>query len=355
MTLTDLHLFAFKNHSDAQFAFQKGVNCVVGKNGVGKTNLLDAINFLAFARTALNTTDAQCITEGSASFSVRGIFKPELTIACGYEFRKGKLLKVDGQEQPKTSEHVGTLPLVFTTPDDSDIVREGSEYRRKFFDGAIAQVDKEYLNALIKYRKILQQRNEHLKSAEHRGVDHKLLDTYDDQLIPLSIDISSKRRDFLGEFVPFFSETYGSLHKTSESPSIQFESNALAENFKDLFASSREKDMILKRTMEGSHRDKYEFQLNDQPIKKFGSQGQQKTFIISLRLAEYDFLRARMKKHPLLLLDDIFDKLDDDRIKALVKTLSDKKRFEQIFITDARRERSETFFKDQKVNFIALP
>ena len=355
MTLTQLNLHGFKNYEERKFSFKGGITCIVGKNGAGKTNLLDGIYYLAFAKTALNATDTQNIHEGLKSFTVFGTFSDDCKVACGYEFRKGKTLKVDGNEQIKLSEHIGKVPLIFTTPDDSDIIREGSEYRRKFFDGAISQQDSDYLKNLISYNQLLRQRNEHLKSAENSSnINHDLLDTYDSQLLPRALAISRRREEFLENYLDYFSFNYSSLHAQDEVPKIAFDSEVTRGGFESKFKASRQKDILMTRTMMGPHRDKYDFLLNDHQVKKFASQGQQKTFIIALKLAEFDFLKASTSKTPLLLLDDIFDKLDDERIAALVDLLDDKGRFDQIFITDARAERSKTFLKNKEVNFIEL-
>ncbi len=355
MILNQLTLTGFKNYSEAQFEFSSGINCLVGKNGSGKTNLLDAIYYLAFAKTAFNTTDAQNIHKEQRSMTSFGKFENDLIVACNYEKRKGKTLKVVGEEQKRISAHVGTIPLVLTTPDDTDIIREGNDFRRKFFNGAISQMDGEYLSDLILYNQLLKQRNEYLKQTENEGlINHTLLDTYDEKLLPVSTRISQKRSDFLKKYMPFFRSSYSSLHKGNERASIAFESKVLSSNFLEQFRESRSRDVLMRRTLMGSHRDQFEFLLNDETIKKFGSQGQQKTFIIGLKLAEYDMLSNAKGKRPLLLLDDIFDKLDDDRISSLVKLLSDADRFGQIFITDARKERSKFFFKKQSVNFIEI-
>lgn len=354
MILSDLHLTHFKNHSEGKFNFLSGINCVVGKNGKGKTNLLDAVNYLAFGRTSLSSTDAQNITHDQKAFYIHGTFADDLKVACGYEFRKGKMLKVNGSDQPKISEHVGLIPLVMTSPDDSDLIREGSEFRRRFFDGAISQVDKEYLTVLMTYQRALRQRNEHLKAAVNGPVDHRLLDTYDQVIVDYGVEIARKRKAFVEEFLTSLDASYRQVHQSAESPDVEYNSEALEENFKKNYRASRDRDIIMQRTLMGIHRDKYEFMLNEQQIMKFGSQGQQKTFIIALRLAEYDLIRQKLSKYPLLLLDDIFDKLDDDRIGRLVELLSDKERFEQIFITDARKERSRSFFNEKKVNFVDL-
>ena len=354
MVLSSLKLNAFKNHLDCEYMFNSGINFIVGRNGIGKTNLLDAINYLSFGKTALHTTDTQSIRKDYQAFTIRGIFIDGCIIACGYEFRKGKTLKVNGKEHDRVSEHIGFMPLVFTTPDDSVLIREGSEFRRKFFDRAIAQIDREFLQYLFDYNKILKQRNEHLKSCEGKVVDDTLMDTYDSVLLEKGVKISHRRKSFLAEFIPYFETSYTTLHEYDESPKIIFESDCLASDFHTHLVNVREKDVLLQRTTLGAHRDRYQFELNDQLIRKFGSQGQQKTFIISLRLAEFDLLKKKSGKFPLLLLDDVFDKLDNERISQLVKLIGDETRFEQVFITDARKERYRQFFEDKEVNIIEL-
>lgn len=355
MNLNQLNLTGFKNYAEVSFEFTKGINCIVGKNGAGKTNLLDGIYYLAFAKTAFITTDAQNIHNELSSLTSFGKFNRDLVVACQYEKRKGKTLKVNGEEENKISHHVGKIPLVLTTPDDTDIIREGSEFRRKFFDGAISQMDAKYLQDLIAFNKLLKQRNSHLKQADDPSqISHALLDTYDDKLLPITKRIAKRREKFIEQFLSFFEASYGSLHSSNEIPSIRYKSEVLDKMFSEKFKSSRNRDILMQRTLLGSHRDQYEFLLNNEAIRKFGSQGQQKTFIIGLKLAEFDMLSAAKGTKPLLLLDDIFDKLDDERIISLVKLLSAKKRFGQIFITDARKERSKFFFKKQEVNFIEI-
>jgi len=343
MTLLELQLTGFKNYESRSFGFEGGINCIVGKNGLGKTNLLDAIHYLCFAKTAFSNTDAQNICEDEKFLTLYGVFKDDLKVACQYERARGKTLKVDGREVQKLSNHVGRIPLVLTTPDDNDLIRDGSEFRRKFFDGAIAQSYANYLRELIQYNRLLKQRNELLKQAEHPAqVNYSLLDTYDAQMIPLAKSIVQQRVQFLDAFEPLFAANYSALMKEKENPSVVLQTD-VSKNFEDVFRASREKDVIMQRTLTGPHRDQYDFTLNDKPLKKFGSQGQQKTFVLSLKLAEYDLLSEITGKKPLLLLDDIFDKLDDDRIQSLIAILEDQERFEQVFITDARKDRSYQF------------
>ena len=353
MILEKLTLTSFKNHPQSSFEFGDRINCILGKNGKGKTNLLDAIYYLSFTKSALGTQDRLTITHEHPAFTAFGQYD-QCTIAIQFEKGKPKMLKIDGQEPEKLSDVIGKAPLVIILPDDTSMIREGSEERRKFFDGALSQFDQEYLQSLLKYNKLLKQRNSLIKQHEGKVVNPKLLETYDDQLVPLAVYISEKRREVVDTFFPFLQTNYRDLHDGEETPALKFKSQ-VNDDFKQVFKANIQKDLIMQRTMLGSHRDDFEFLLDDELIKKFGSQGQQKTFIISLKLALFDFLKEKTGEKPLLLLDDIFDKLDDSRIALLVSLLLDSDRFQQIFITDARKDRSkELFQKEKAVNFIEL-
>lgn len=353
MILKSLRLSSFKNHENSNFEFGDGINCILGKNGIGKTNLLDAIYYLSFSKSAVGSQDRFAIAHDKPAFTIHGSYD-EITIAIQSEKGKSKTIKIDGKEPEKLSDLIGKVPLVIILPDDTGMIKEGSDERRKFFDGAISQFDKEYLESLIQYNKLLKQRNSLLKQSENKKLNTKLIETYDDQLVPLSIKISNKRNELQKAFLPFLKANYKELHDGSESPRIEFKTHVV-EGFEDQFKSGLQKDLIMQRTLLGSHRDDFVFLLDGEPIKKFGSQGQQKTFIVALKLALYDFLFERTKKKPLLLLDDIFDKLDDSRISMLVALLKDPKRFGQIFISDARNDRSKELFKNEKkVTFFEL-
>jgi len=353
MILKQLKLTSFKNHPEASFEFGDGINCVLGKNGMGKTNLLDAIYYLSFTKSAVGSQDRLAITHEHQAFTLYGTYD-ELTLALQFARGKVKSLKINGQEPERLSNVIGKVPLVIVLPDDTSMIKEGSEERRKFFDGALSQFDGEYLKSLLQYNKTLKQRNSLLKSNDGRGINMQLLDTYDDQLIPLGIDISRKRLEMQSVFLPFLEKNYADLHDGAESPGLNFKSH-VDEKFADLFKSNTEKDLIMQRTLMGCHKDDFEFLLDGELIKKFGSQGQQKTFLIALKLALYDFLKAKTNIKPLLLPDDIFDKLDDSRIQLLVSLLQDSDRFQQIFITDARNDRSKELFASNKaVNFIDI-
>lgn len=353
MILKSLGLTYFKNHPKSKFEFEDRINCVLGKNGTGKTNLLDAIYYLSFTKSAVGSQDKLTITHDQRAFTLFGSYE-DLTIALQFEKGKVKTLKIDGEEPDKLSDVIGKVPLVIVLPDDTSMIKEGSEERRKFFDGALSQFDTEYLQALIQYNKLLKQRNSLLKQDDGRKINTKLLETYDDQLIPLAISISKKRMEMNEIFLPFLEKNYADLHEGGEKPSLNFKSH-VDDSFGQRFQDNIQKDQIMQRTLLGSHKDDFEFLLDGELIKKFGSQGQQKTFIIALKLALYDFLKKQTGKKPLLLLDDIFDKLDDSRIQLLVSLLLDDNRFQQIFITDARKDRSKQLFKNEKsINFIEI-
>lgn len=353
MFLKKLQLTQFKNHVDSTYVFGNEVNCILGKNGVGKTNLLDAIYYLSFTKSAVGSQDRLSIHHEMPSFTLHGTYE-DCILAIQFEKGKSKTLKIDGQEPDKLSDVIGKVPLVIVLPDDTAMIKEGSEERRKFFDGALCQFDKEYLQNLLHYNKILKQRNSLLKQSNGYSLNYQLIETYDDQLIPLAIQISKRRLELKKLFLPFLQKNYADLHEGGETPELNFKTQ-VNDGFESLFRNNFARDQIMQRTLLGSHKDDFEFLLDGELIKKFGSQGQQKTFIIALKLALYDFLKEKKKQKPLLLLDDIFDKLDDSRIQLLVSLLEDKGRFGQIFISDARKDRSKELFKGSKeVNFIEI-
>ncbi len=350
MKLNRLKLINFKNYLELNIDFTEGINCILGKNGMGKTNLLDAIHYISMTRSAINSVDQQNIAHGQPFFAINTELdnKGEARkVNCYFEKGKKKIIKVDGKEVEKLSNHIGTVPCVLITPDDTDIIREGGEFRRKFFDSVLSQYNKEYMTLLINMNRLLKQRNSFLKNNEgNLKIDKQLLDIYDESLIPIFRKVSKIRKEFIEGFIPFFNNNYQLIFEGAESPDIHYKSDILEEHFENEFKNALQKDIIMQRTSMGAHKDDYIFRLNGRPIKKFGSQGQQKSFIIALKLAEYDYLKSQIGFEPLLLLDDIFDKLDDQRIEHLVELLSDQARFHQIFITDAREERSRAFFKD---------
>lgn len=350
MKLISLKLSYFKNYENLHIRFSDGINCILGKNGMGKTNLLDAIHYLSMTRSAINTVDQQNILHGENYFAINSEFAQEnrnTVVNCYFEKGKKKIFKVDGKEVEKLSDHIGRVPSVLITPDDTEIIKEGSETRRKLFDSVISQHDRSYLELLMQMQRQLKQRNSFLKANDGRlNFNKNLLAVYDESLIPVFKAIAEKRKTFILTFLPHFKKNYELIFEGEESPTIVYKTDILEDNFETEYLASLQKDIILQRTNMGAHKDDYAFKLNSRPVKKFGSQGQQKSFLIALKLAEYDYLKSIKGFEPLLLLDDIFDKLDDNRISRLVNLLSDKDRFRQIFITDAREERSRAILTE---------
>lgn len=348
MVLTDLTLLHFKNYEELSIQLNSNINCFVGVNGSGKTNVLDAIQCMALTRSAFISTDAQLIKHDEFFFMVKGVLQENEEIVLSLKRGEKKALKVNGKVYDRLIDHIGNYPIVFITPNDTDLIREGSEVRRKFFDLIISQLDREYMLSLVKYNKLLKQRNALLKELKlYPKTDKDLLYTFDAQLMPLNDEIYNKRNAFLTQFLPYFQTAHNHLSLERDKVAFVYRSQLSNEHFKKDFKDAFQKDMVLERTTMGIHRDDYLFQINNHPIKKFGSQGQQKSYMIALQLAKYKILHQETGKHPFLLLDDIFDKLDEDRIKQLL-TLVNSNEFGQIFITDASKSRTERIVKQIK-------
>lgn len=350
LELRKLNLFNFRNYEQASVAFEGQVHCLLGKNGSGKTNLLDAIYYLSFTKSSLIATDGQNIRTGQGLFSIRGTFDVNATtheVLCSYQVGQKKIMKEDGNDYGRLSEHIGKYPAVMIAPNDIELIWDGGEIRRKFFDSMISQVNREYLERLIAYTAHLKMRNSLLKRFAERGsVDHDLLESCDRQLIPCGDFIAKTRQEFLQAFLPYFRKHYQFLSDNgSESVSIEYRSGTDDEGFADALQKNLNRDIILQRTTMGIHRDDFIFTLDGFELKRHGSQGQQKSFLIGLKLAEFDVLTLHKKFKPILLLDDIFDKLDDDRIARLIELVGGGT-FGQLFITDARPDRSEVLLRD---------
>jgi len=343
MYLKNLKLIQFKNFQNLDLVFDQGVNCFFGENGAGKTNLLDAIHYLCLTKSAFIPIDSNHIMHEKDFFTIKGEFDllgKELGINCFFESGKKKRIEVNGKPYTKLSDHIGLLPLVIIAPDDTEIINGGSEERRKFFDSMICQADQNYLQRLIRYQQNLRQRNALLKRfAEEKRLDKLQLAPYDEQLIQLSKEINQIRHQFLKDFLIHFKTHYAAISGAKEMVDIQYKSQVDNENFNLDFVNNVKKDLLLKRTGSGIHKDDFIFTFNDQEIKKFGSQGQKKSFLISLKLAQFYIFKEIKGTKPLLLLDDIFDKLDDLRIHHLITAVANKE-FGQLFISDARPERS---------------
>lgn len=348
MYLETLHLISFKNYLELNLHFSSRINVFVGRNGSGKTNLLDAIFYLGFTRSAFSPSDQQCITLGHSSFFIKGEFRSGVKasqVASSVQIGMKKMFRENAEEYQKLSDHIGRYPIVMIAPDDVSLVNDGSEVRRKFFDSIISQLDKIYLENLIQYNQALKQRNGLLKIYADRGtgVDWLAMESYDRMLIALGNMLYTRRADFIREFRPVFEKYYKYLVQDSEEASIQYLSELNEKQIGQGLLENRERDVALQRTNFGIHRDDYEFILGKESLKKFGSQGQQKSFVIAMKLAQFEILESHKHFKPILLLDDIFDKLDDFRIARLLELI--KSDFGQLFITDARPERTTSLLR----------
>lgn len=346
--LKKLSLLNYKNIAENSFEFESKINAIVGKNGIGKTTILDAIYHLAVGKSYFNPLSTQNIKHGEEFFVIDGVFEKENRteqIICSYKKAQKKVLKRNGKIYEKFSEHIGLIPIVIISPSDSDLIIEGSETRRKFIDNVISTFDVTYLNTLINYQKTLQQRNALLKYfALNQVFDADNLSIYNEQLSEFGQIIFNKRKDFLEKFVPVFQDLYEVISEKAEKVSITYESQLFQDTLDTLLHQNLQKDRITQYTTVGIHKDDILFNISDFPVKKFGSQGQQKSFLIALKLAQFDFIKKHTKTLPILLFDDIFDKLDAFRVQQIVNMVNDDI-FGQIFISDTHSERTENIIK----------
>jgi DNA replication and repair protein RecF len=344
MHLEKICLINYKNYEDSELIFSPQINVFTGMNGSGKTNLLDAVYYLSLTKSAFHNNDALNIRHGQAFFRLTADFKKgdqEFFVEAAFSGGQKKLFKVNKYPYEKIRDHIGQFPVILITPYDTDVIREGSEERRKFFDGVLSQLDKVYLSELMRYNQILKQRNSLLKQFNERNyVDHDLVSTYDEQLLDAAEKIYETRKQFINDLTPLFEYHYKKLSDENEKVSLTYDSQLQQQDFKEIFKSSLKTDIILQRTRKGVHKDDYTFNINDQPLKSFGSQGQQKSFVISLKLAQFDLIKNKKGIKPILLLDDIFDKLDDQRITRLMEMVAEDS-FGQLFVTDARIKRAD--------------
>jgi DNA replication and repair protein RecF len=369
MHLQKISLAHFKSYEYESFEFSERVNCIVGENGTGKTNLLDAIYFLALTKSSISNQDALSINHEAEYMMIEGEFrsaefgvssaelmdeesfrtphsKLQTLITISLQRGQKKAVLRDKKSYERISEHIGRFPVVMLSPNDTDIIRDGSEERRKFFDGVMAQLDSEYLENLLQYNRLLLQRNSLLKQfAERNYTDDLLLDIYSDPLVEVALKLYQARNEFITEFLPIFKKHYTTLSDAREAVEMIYESEVGAENFTQIFRKNRHRDLAAQRTTMGSHKDDFIFEINGFTLRKFGSQGQQKSFVIALKLAQFEMLTKVKGFSPLLLLDDIFDKLDDRRIQQLITMMVDGT-FSQVFITDARPERTRQLLGD---------
>jgi len=348
MNLNSLSLVNYKNFESQVFDFDAKINCFVGANGIGKTNALDAIYHLAFGKSYFNPIAVQNINHNAEFFVVDGNFtKNERTEKIIVSLKRGqkKVIKRNAKAYEKFSEHIGFIPLVIISPADRDLIIEGSDTRRKFIDSVISQSDKYYLLELINYNKVLAQRNALLKYfALNNTFNSDTLNIYNEQLHSYGTEIFKKRDAFLKTFIPIFKERYEAISQSKEMIDLQYKSDLFDNELKNLLTNAINKDRALHYTSVGTHKDDLVFLIDDFPIKKFGSQGQQKSFLIALKLAQFDFIKQQSGVSPILLLDDIFDKLDENRVAQIINLVDDE-HFGQIFISDTHAERTENVIK----------
>jgi DNA replication and repair protein RecF len=358
MILERLSLLNFKNYTEAQLSFCQKFNCFVGNNGVGKTNILDAIHYISFCKSYFNTIDSQNIQHDLPFFAIQAwINKNDTTdeIYCAIKRGQKKQFKRNKKEYERLSEHIGFYPLVMISPSDIELILDGSEVRRKFIDSIISQYDKHYLETLISYNHALHQRNALLKYFyENRNFDALSLEVWDEQLSQFGEIIIQKRNLFLEEFAPLFNKNYEFISGSSEIASIHYQPSTKYINFKDVLAANLERDKIVHHTTAGPHKDDLEFKLLNSSLKKFASQGQQKSYLLALKLAQFEFVKDKTNTKPLLLLDDIYDKLDELRFTKLIELVSSDN-FGQVFITDTHPERmNQLFIKTNTEHLIFL-
>jgi len=354
MYLKKITLSNFKNCREADLQFSPKINCFVGNNGVGKTNLLDAIYYLSFCKSYFNSIDMQNILHDESFFAIHGVYEKnggsDDLLSCIQKRGAKKQFKLNKKEYDRLADHIGHFPLVMISPYDRDLINDGSDVRRKYIDGVISQFDHLYLDDLLNYNKALTQRNALLKRfAETRSFDMASLDIWDEQLVTFGKRIYEKRESFLKEFAPIFQHYFEFISGGKEQVDIQYESQLQGSDFGALIKSAIDRDRLLKFTTVGIHKDDLLFNIDGYPIKKFGSQGQQKSFVIAIKLAQFDYTRNIKGFKPVLLFDDIFDKLDDLRVEQIISLVS-KNSFGQVFITDTQRQRIEKIFKTVKID-----
>jgi DNA replication and repair protein RecF len=352
--LKQLAILNFKNYNEANFEFSSKLNAIVGDNGAGKTNVLDAIYYLSFTKSYFLQQDSLNVKHNKDFFLIKGKYiktEDELELSCGFKKDKKKVFKKNNKEYKKLAEHIGLIPLVMITPSDFSLISGGSEERRKFIDGVISQYNRDYLENLLNYNKVLLQRNQLLKQfAKNNFFDRDLVSTYDNQLVNYGNYIHQKRKDFIIELIPVFQKYYNHISGGSEIVELEYKSQLNENKFEDLIQNNLEKDRITTHTTIGIHKDDIELSLSNHLIRKLGSQGQQKTYLIALKLAQFEFMSKLSKFKPILLFDDIFDKLDSKRVEHILHLVLDNN-FGQIFMTDANQYRIERILSKLSENY----
>lgn len=354
MYLSNLSLVNFKNFSQAEYEFGPKINCFVGNNGVGKTNLLDAMHYLSLCKSFFNSVDSQNIRHDEEFFVIQGKYMRDggdEDIYCGVKRNTRKQFKRNKKDYDRLSDHIGLIPVVMVSPGDNVLITGGSDERRRFMNGVISQYDKQYLEDMIAYNHALTQRNVLLKDfARKRYFERDSLDIWTEQLLDPGRRIFEKRRSFIDKMLPIFRHYQSFVSLDREKVDLIYESQLHEGDFGELLDTTVEKDRILQYSTCGIHKDELVLKLGDHSMKRNGSQGQQKTYLIALKLAQFEFIRDINGFHPILLLDDIFDKLDESRVKQIIRLVSENN-FGQIFITDTSRQRLDKILKETGISF----
>lgn len=341
MYIEEISIVNFKNLKDVQVRFSPKLNCLIGNNGAGKTNLMDAVYYLSFCKSFFSAVDQFNIHHTEPFFMLKGDYHRSETreiISCGLKRGQKKQFKRNDKIYKKLAEHIGLLPLVMITPSDVNLILGGSDERRKFMDGVISQFNHNYLDDLLKYNRALLQRNNLLKQfASERFFEPELLSVWDDRLIEYGTRIHARRNEFVEKLIPVFQKYYTFISQENEKVGLIHQSDLYEKHLAKGLDESLERDRLVQFTSVGIHKDDLLFNIDGYPIKKLGSQGQKKTFLVALKLAQFEFIKEKSGMCPILLLDDIFDKLDRHRVEQIVKLVSDDQ-FGQIFISDTNRE-----------------
>ncbi|MBN3034071.1 MAG: DNA replication/repair protein RecF [Bacteroidales bacterium] len=343
MYLNRLKINNFKNCKEADFDFSPGINCFVGNNGAGKTNILDAIYYLSFCKSFFGNPDSQNIMHNMDFFAIHGVYDHPGNrmeqVSCIQPRNRRKSFSVNKKEYDRLSDHIGQYPLVMISPYDRDLINEGSDVRRRYFDSVISQSDRNYLEFLITYHKALQQRNSLLRFFLESGrFDNASIEIWDEQISGPAAEIHEIRKSFFAVFDPLFRQHYKYIASGIEHVELQYESQLNDHDMASLIREYRDQDRRMGFSCSGVHKDDVSFLINGFPVKRFGSQGQQKSFVVALKMAQFDFIRKTRGIQPVLLLDDIFDKLDDERVGRIIEMVGDNQ-FGQVFITDTQQER----------------
>lgn len=355
--LRKISLFQFRNYAQSSYDLDFPVTCICGKNGSGKTNLLDAVYTLCYTKSYFSATVQPTIMQGTDAYRIEGLFKnTEKTesVVCKYKNAK-KEISCAGVVYEKQSEHIGKYAAVMVAPDDIEMINEGSELRRKFIDGILGQCDKNYLEALLQYQKVLQQRNAWLKMySTSTPADASLIDYYNSLLLPAGNYIYACRKSFLSEFLPILQKYYQLLSAEKEAATIEYQSDLHSNSFSFWLEQHLQHDLRYQRTLRGIHKDDFNFLLNGNVIKNYGSQGQKKSYLFSLKLAQFEYLKCKMNNSPILLLDDVFEKLDQQRMEALLHIIRNPI-FGQVILTDTHENRVlEAFGYSNQIAVIRL-